>query len=73
MTPKIYLFAFLLDLEVLQDTSDCYSPSFAARYKDLFLSQFQKERPIDFISIGDTFAFATAGNKLFGWGLNDLS
>jgi len=44
--PKIYLFSFILDLEILQDTSDCYEPTFAFHYRNLFMKSFQKESPI---------------------------
>ena len=37
ISPKIYLFAFIIDLEIISDTSDSYNGSFASNYKDLFI------------------------------------
>ncbi|CAD8045944.1 unnamed protein product [Paramecium primaurelia] len=71
--PKIYLFAFIIDLEIISDTSDSYNGSFASNYKDLFIQSFEKENPLQFIQVGENTTIGACCNKLYGWGLNDMS
>ncbi|CAD8134717.1 unnamed protein product [Paramecium pentaurelia] len=71
--PKIYLFAFIIDLEIISDTSDSYNGTFASNYKDIFIQSFEKENPLQFIQVGENTTIGACCNKLYGWGLNDMS
>lgn len=70
---KMRLFGFIVDLEVLLDTSEYFTPSFAKNYKKLFEHTFSNDNYLQTLHVGGTHAFATSSQgKVYAWGMNDF-
>ena len=37
------------------------------------MASFERENPLQFMTAGDTTTIGACCNKLYGWGLNDMS
>ncbi|KAL4464464.1 hypothetical protein ABPG72_011752 [Tetrahymena utriculariae] len=70
---KISFFLFLLDYEILTDTSEIYDPLWNKQFSYLQKEMLQTSHDITHIQVGDTHSIASSTNgKIYGWGWNDL-
>ncbi|KAM3127892.1 hypothetical protein pb186bvf_020010 [Paramecium bursaria] len=68
---KAFIFDFIIDLELLIDTSDFFKPSFAKNYKSLFQHCYLTGNMIQYVAVGATHAIAaTQQGRLYSWGIN---
>lgn len=69
---KIYLFYYLLDYQLLVDTSLVYSDnSWVNNYYTLFRDSLQRGNPVQMVALGETHTVVSSTNKIYSWGWND--
>lgn len=69
---KMYLFSYLVDIEVLTDFTDIYDALWSDYYITAFKEAYEKMNYINYLAIGEahTLAICTSG-KIYAWGWND--
>jgi hypothetical protein len=74
VNPRISLFAFVIDLEIFNDTSEYFPPTWASSYKSLFELSHCNGNPLQTLHAGSTHCYATTANgKVYAWGSNDFN
>nr|BAI63634.1 myosin10 [Tetrahymena thermophila] len=70
---RMYLFSYVIDFEILSDTSEIYDPLWSSLYQASFKDNYDKQSYIQHISIGDTHSLTCSlSSKIHTWGWNDF-
>lgn len=72
LSNKVYLFNYVLDLELMADPSDIYAGSWAAPYKQVFDLTYSQVNYVQQLHCGTSHTIAvTPSGTLYSWGEND--